>query len=202
MSNKEEDFIPYFKIRWAKRSAWTLEQSAYLSCGKDPDLKNYEIAVTATNPISKRYYWLVNKLKKEYLEIVETVDGVDYFNTGSLFRLLEEKFKTDKDMRKAIDHMYDVPYGVDHTKFVSRAVYREAGNLVFKQYPSATKSEVAKAIKELPKFFNNDHHGHIETLESHQIEAYLKGINDLTGKQKTIDKVHVVVDLAQLVEKM
>jgi hypothetical protein len=204
MANKESSYIAYFKIRWAKRSAWTLEQAAYLSCGKNPDTDIFQIAVTASNPVSKRYHWLRNKFLQGRLNVVGVADGVEYFNTGSVLRLLEQQsqFVVDPELRKTLDHMYRAPFGIDHTKFISRAVYREAGRLIFQQYPSATKSQVAKVLEELPKFFNNEEHGHIETLGAHQIEEHLKGLNNLSGKPKSADKVEALINLKELTENM
>ena len=201
MANTEKTFIPYFKIRWARKSTWTLEQAAYLSCGKDPESKEYKISANETNSVSKRYFWLLNKLKKESLQILETIEGIEYFNPGSLFRLLDEKFTVDKDMRKAVDHMYDEISGIK-SKTVTRSVYREAARLIFRDYPSATKAEVAQTLRALPEHYNLGQHGHIESLEAHQIEELIKGLTSLSGKTKHDDKRPVLVSLEQLVQRL
>ena len=200
MANSEDTFIPYFKIRWARRSTCTLEQAAYLTCGKNPDLKEFEIAPTATNPVSKRYYWLLNKFKKGSLHALDVVDGADYFNQGSILRALDErKMPIDAEFRKASDHMYSEANGVKN-KSVTRSVYREAARLIFEQYPHATKTDVASVLKDLSLYFNTDDHGHIEYLQPHQIEELIKGLNKLTGKPKSDNKVAFVINLKQLVE--
>ncbi len=202
MSNKEENFVPYFKVKWSKKSAWNLEQGAYLSCGLNPEEKSCKIGATETNPVSKRYCWLLNKYMQGKLQCTEMINGIPHFNTGSIQRLLKERFGFDKEMTKVLGHMYSAKQGVDAIKLVSRAVYREAGRLIFQQYPNAIKKDVAKVLEGLPDVFNSFDHGHIEKLAWHQIEAYLKGFSK--HDQKPVqDKIpEVIVDLSQLIEKM
>ncbi len=203
MSNKPESFVPYYKIKWSRKSCWSLEQAAYLLCGKDPDLKNYDISVHATNIVSKRYYWFLNKRNKGVLLPITNDNGIEYFNTGSTLRLLKDKKITpDKEMEKVMDHMWQAPYGIDHSDYISRSVYREAGRLVFQQFPYSTKADVAMVIKDLPKFFNSENHGHIKSLQPHQIEEYLEGLSLLSGKPKSAEKMIPSVDLSQIIEKM
>lgn len=200
MSNKPETFCDYFKIKWGRRSGWTLEQAAYLSCGENPELKNFEISVFATNHVSKRFYWLLNK--EHTFKVVDVIDGIKYFNTGSLYRPLNENFDFDEDMDRAYNHMYSRDHGVDETNFVTRAVFREAGRLVFEMFPHALINDVAAAIEKLPKFYNDEHLGQIGSRRVDQIATYLKGFSKFTQKPKAEDVEKVDVDLQQLVEMM
>ncbi len=184
---------------------WSLYEGAALSCGQDPSTYEGCVDVHEPNPISKRVYWLNNKSFKGQLG-PNVGEGNSVFkirhNTGSILRALEEKFSCDKDLRKALDHMYMAPYGIDHSKFVSRSVYRQAGRMIFKDYPKATKKQVADILVNLPNYYNNDDYGHISTLQAHQIEAFLKGLNDLKQKPAKNDLPAICCDLAQLVENM
>lgn len=203
MAKAEEKFIPYFKIRWARRSAWTLEQVAYLSCGEDPDTSSHSISATTTNPISKRYVWLITKAKQGKLESAIVEDGITYYNAGTAWRLLKERnIPVDADMEIAFDHMWQAPYGVPHFQTIDRSVYRQAGKVIAKSYPSATKDQIAETLVTLPAHYNDDNHGHISQLAAHQIKQYLKGVNTLIGKPKAEDKVSITMSLKEVVENM
>lgn len=202
MSNKPESFVDYYKIKWARRSGWSLEQAAYLSCGENPDEKKYELSAKAENAVSHRYFWLKNKRITKPLNVIDVIDDTEYFNKGSLFRALAEKFSIEKDMQKVFDHMYEAPFGIEHYKFISRSVYREAGRLIFQEYPHARIEDVAKSLEGLPKHFNNDQHGHIETLGWVTIATYLKNLSQLNQKPALQQIPKVEVDLAQLVESL
>lgn len=201
MTNKEENFTPYFKIKWMRRSRWTLEQAAYLTCGKNPDAGGYEIAATAENPVSRRYHWLDTKFQQGELHAREE-GGVSYFNAGSMMRMLDERgIKVDDELNKVRDYMLQWPDG-PNCKMVSRSVYRHAGKLIAQQYPMATKKQLAEALVDLPSYFNDDELGCIETLTAVQIGYYLKGLNELTGKVSQQDLPEVIVDFPQLLENM
>lgn len=164
MSNKPENFVAYFKIKWSRMPTWSIYEAAALSCGKDPDLDECKVGPEEVNPVSKRYYWLCNQSKKGGLGPNfgdnESFSKIRH-NTGSMLRRLEEHFSCYKDIRKTLDYMYQAPYGINHTKFVSRSTYREAGCLIFKKYPLATKGQVAKVLVDLPNYYNNDDFGQI-----------------------------------------
>lgn len=206
MSNKPEDFCDYFKIKWACRSGWTIEQGSYLLCGKNPELKEYEISTLATNQVSKMNFWLLNKAKTGHIRAIDTIDSIEYYNTGSIYRAVVEgeKFKIDKHMEKALNHMYSRMHGIDATNFITRAVFREAGRLVFEQHPFAIINDVAVSIENLPNYFNSQENdlGWIAKRNPEQIEPYLKGFSKHKQKPKTLNIPKIQVDLSQLVEKM
>lgn len=205
MSNKPENFVPYFKIKYSRKSSWSLYEAASLSCGYNPSLKEHEVGAELTNVVSKRYMWLYNKSFKQALgpNLGESEEAIQIrHNTGSMLRALEDKFDCDKQLRKALDHMYKAPFGIDHTKFVTRSVYRETGRLIFEQYPKARIADVAKILVDLPKYYNNSSYGHISSLLNHQIEPYLKNLSKLKQKPSE-DNIQIPqVDLKQLVEIM
>lgn len=202
MTNAEEKFAPYFKIRWAKTVSWTLEQAAYLADGKDPDTAQDKISLVGKNTVSKYYVWLKTKALQGKLHSMSD-NNVDYYSASSIWRLIKErKFSVDKEMNMAMDHMWKAPYGIPHFGMINRAVYREAGRLVVTEHPKATKTAIATAIVDLPQYYNSDRYGHIEPRTISQIEDLLKGLNYLTGKPKKEDVVKVTINLQELVEKM
>lgn len=187
MSNKEKDFIPYFKIKWARRSAWTIEQAAYLSAGKDPDGAQVKIGPNETNLVSKRFHWLESKVKRLSIPGREYDDGLVYYNTGSLFRPLRERFKLDKQMLISLDHMWQAPHGTDYGQIISKAVYRQAGRIVYKRFPDAKKMDVAEALVGLDKYYNGDEFGHIQSLQASTIVEFLRELGNpepISGSRK------------------
>jgi hypothetical protein len=202
MSNKDEDFCEYFKILWSAKSGWTPEQASYLNCGRNPDNEKFEISPSATNEVSKRYFWLMNYLETVGKKYRFVKDGITYWNTGSLYRPLEDKFGCDEYMRKAFQYVYITPGKGRGPDFVSRAIYREAGRIVYRVYPNALKDDVARALTELPRYFNKEGHLKILDKEPSQIEAYLKGLSISKHKQKAEDVPVFNVDVSYIVEEL
>lgn len=196
MPSKTE-YIAYFKILWARRSAITLYQAACLSCGRHPEGFKDEISVTATNMVSKRYHWL--KSKSASYQVLEQKNGQDYYNGGTLFRDLRESFVVDEDFLTAFDHMYDAGSGIPSKK-VSKSVYREFGRIIYELYPEATRKQVADILVDLPSYYNDGVYGEVESLQSESISSYLKGLGDLTQKPAEEDKPKINIDLSEIVE--
>ena len=206
MANKESSYIPYFKIRMGKKSLWSLKEGAYLTHGKDPGGEKYEIDPDASNPISKRYYWLLNQFQENHLRHNDIKNGIEMFSPGKLFRFLDEdpakRFKVDQEAWLAHDYMLGAEFGVEQRQHITRSVYREAARLIFRQYPGATKDQVAAILVDLPKFFNRDDYGQIISLPHTAIDQHIRNLNELSGKPAKVNKVDVVIDLAELVDKM
>lgn len=199
---KADAFIPYFKIKWARYSSWTLLQAAYLSTGADPSTGKERISYDATNIVSKRYHWLLNKAKKGFLYALCDIDGQAYFNTGSLYRLLSEKFDVDGELLEAMDCMNgDEVESKSNNKIVS-SIYREAGRLVYDMYPLATRAQVANFLLDLPAYYNSSDKGVIPSRQAHQIDAWLKSLGKLSGKPKAEDKQEIEMCKKQLIEMM
>lgn len=202
MSNKPEDFCDYFKILWSAKSGWTPEQAAYLNCGRNPDDEKFEISPLATNEVSKRYFWLMNYLETADKKYRFVKDGITYWNTGSLFRPLKDKFGCEEYMEKAYQYVYINPGKGRGPDFVTRAIYREAGRIIYRVYPNALIDDVARALTELPTYFNQDGHLQILVKEATQIRSYLKNLSISRQKQKTSDVPVFNVDMLYIVEEL
>lgn len=206
MANKEESFIPYFKIRWACKEAWSLTEAACLSCGVNPEEKNADSVTALTNKvINERFLWLKNKANKE--DIVSFDDHS--FHKWSILRLWHaKKIQVDSQLLKICAHIWDAHHVANNKKqavnykVVSRAVYREAGKLVCEQYPYATREEIADFLKDLPEYYNNAHLCQIEKLDVTTLIGYFNGINSISGKLPQDEKQVIQMDLKNIVERL
>lgn len=127
----DDTFCEYFKVFWAAKSGWTPEQAAYLNCGRDPNAEKLDISPSASNEVSKRYFWLMNHLQGVPNKFKFVENGITYWNTGTLFRALKDMFGCDKNMEKAFGYIYVTPGKGRGPDFINRAVYREAARILY-----------------------------------------------------------------------
>lgn len=197
-------YYPYYKIKYMQTPTWSLREAAYILSGEDPNNPISEIAHNYPNYPSKIYYWLKNKQNKSELYPSTTVEGIEYFNTGSILRLInsENKFKMDDDLNKLWNSMYSPPEETAKKRSFSNSVYRRAAEIIFDKYPKATRMDVATILVELPKHFNHKERGYINEYQATTIMEHLKNLNTNETNISQKDKPMIFMSLEEVVELM
>ncbi len=214
MSDHKED-APYFKVRAVLKSTWTLREAAHYLCGCDPKNSKFEISTDASNRVSKLFFWLKEKVKRNELFHVER---------GDLFKIKGKKRKpsrytvdaffecfnkSGKKIDKELNRLWKGSFPDTKTPGeANRVIYREAARLVHEKHKNLSRYEMACVLQELPEKVFKRHKLELKEIGPHKLDSILKNIGDRDGgKRSKIEKEEAkkeisMIDWSYVLEKL
>jgi hypothetical protein len=197
--------MPYYKIKYGRISAWTLEQAAYLCNGQNPENPCNKIEENGSNLVSHYYVWLSTKVAQG--KIVPPKTGETTYNSGTILRAMKLRYKEKCDDDIMACYICVRGNGKNNIKTkqkIIKSIFRRAGEIVFQQYPNAIIPDVAKYLTALPTFYNSPNNFRLPNKQAHQIEPLLKNIKKfpLTKKQKETDIPEITADINEIIDLM
>jgi hypothetical protein len=214
------DEIPYFKIKYAFRTAWSLKETAYLLCGLDPDIATAPIGQNENNKVSLLFFWLshkeisgnafptvsVPKKRKENGRLGDLLQGLfdRFYAPGQFFTWM------DADDKKYDEEIYKIvmlPFSKsENSKILSRlhrTLYQHAAKIMWQKYPQLYAPDMAKILTHMPEHLKNKFPIDIPRHTPEAIQEHLKGMSPHgKGARPKTEREDIEVDWVYLVERM
>lgn len=200
--------IKFFKIFYSFQPDWTIEEAAYLACGKKPYKKNrkkplsqktkmqiehlsnslkYDISKTKTKPTYKP------RIDKEFLDLHNKRsnrksndnprDEVERYATQYFLEAFRNlKFKYDADLERALYWAKKTHFEKFDNKYqIDESFYLSSSKKIADIYGDIPNSKMAKILRTLVKKLNKKYNIFIPLKSEDSIKEYLRGNSNLAG---------------------